>query len=329
MFYETEIGGREKLGAAVKIINTGGIVAFPTETVYGLGGNALDESAVRKIYEAKNRPADNPFTVHLYDFGQARDIACVTRDAERLFEKFTPGPLTVVLEKKSLIPDAVTAGLPTVGIRIPSHPLGREFLKECDLPVAAPSANMSGRISPTSAEFVYEDMKGRIPLILDGGECEVGIESTVISLASNVPTIFRPGTVTLEQIREILPEAVLFTQSAENSRFPGFGRRHYVPKIPCAVFSGVSAVDKAYDEELFAGGNPVILAKNSDLPLFGGRNKIGLGDAGKEIARNVFRILRECEKTYSRIYIEKLSAEGEEGAVMNRLYGSCEGEVLK
>lgn len=323
----TKIGGYELIGEAAELIRKGEIVAFPTETVYGLGGNALDKNAIEKIYIAKNRPKDNPFIVHVTDVEQADKVAVVTDDAVKLFDKFAPGPITVVLRKRDCIPYEATAGLDTVGVRMPSHPMCREFLRACRLPVAAPSANVSKRVSPTRAEYVYEDMNGRIPLILDGGECQVGIESTVISLCADVPTILRPGIITAEKLIEFLPAVKTHTGEVKTASAPGMKYKHYAPTVPCYMFDGTAAANKYYDIELADGKAPVILAKG-DISRFGGRKAISMGRDGAEIAHSVFALLRECEKKYGFILIEKLSDTGEEGSVMNRIIKSCEGKIL-
>ena len=324
---KTKIGGYDAINEAAELIKRGEIVAFPTETVYGLGGNALDKYAIEKIYIAKNRPKDNPFIVHVTDIEQAQKVAYVSDEAKSLFNKFAPGPITLVLPKKDCVPYEATAGLDTVGIRMPSHPMCREFLKACDLPIAAPSANVSKRVSPTKAEYVFEDMDGRIPLILDGGECQVGIESTVLSLCTDVPTILRPGIITAEKLIEFLPAVRMHTGEVKVAPAPGMKYKHYAPTVPCYMFDGTFAAIRSYDQEVNNGSVPVILAKG-DIERFGSRNAISMGKDGAEIAHSVFALLRECEKKYGFILIEKLSDSGEEGSVMNRIIKSCEGKIL-
>ena len=213
---ETELLNIEKVSpeekaAALKkageIIREGGLVAFPTETVYGLGADALNAEASAKIYAAKGRPSDNPLIVHIHDVDQVYEIASeVPEAAKKVMEKFWPGPLTVILNKKSCVPDGTTGGLKTVAIRMPSHPLARDFIRESGRMIAAPSANTSGRPSPTLASHVYEDMQGRIPLILDGGAVGIGIESTIIDMSTDTPTILRPGYITKDMLEEVLPK---------------------------------------------------------------------------------------------------------------------------
>lgn len=328
MNFNTKVGGAELIDEAVELIKNGEIVAFPTETVYGLGASALDEKAVGKIFEAKNRPKDNPFIIHVSNVDFAESVAYVTEEARRLFSLFSPGPLTIVLKKKPCVPYVATAGLDTVGIRIPAHPMCREFLSRCGLPVAAPSANASKRVSPTKAEYVYDDMRGRIPLILDGGECEVGIESTVLSLAEDVPTVLRPGMVTIEQLAKVLPAVKSHTGIVKVAPSPGMKYRHYAPIVPCYLFDNPNAALKYYDKWSSEGLKPIILTKNSKADFYRKREVAPMGENGREIAHSVFGLLRYCEKKYDRILVEKLSDYGEEGAVMNRLLKSCEGNIL-
>ncbi len=325
--YETRVGGREFTVEAGELIRRGELVAFPTETVYGLGGNALNESAIEKIYVAKNRPKDNPFIVHVTSIEEADEVAFVTKEAEKVFSVFAPGPITVVLKKRDCIPYAATAGLDTVGVRIPSHPICREFLKECRVPVAAPSANLSKRVSPTLAKHVFEDMNGRIPLILDGGNSEVGIESTVLSLTTDVPTVLRPGIITVEKLSEVFKEVRTHTGEIKIAPSPGMKYTHYCPTVPCYMFEEVSNANNFYDAQAKKGLKTVILSK-TEPAAFGDRAVLQMGENGTEIARNVFGMLRECEKKYDFILIEKLADCGEEGAVMNRLTKSTGGKCI-
>ena len=203
-----KVSPEEKAAALKKAgesIREGGLVAFPTETVYGLGADALNAEASAKIYAAKGRPSDNPLIVHIHDVDQVYEIASeVPEAAKKVMEKFWPGPLTVILNKKSCVPDGTTGGLKTVAIRMPSHPLARDFIRESGRMIAAPSANTSGRPSPTLASHVYEDMQGRIPLILDGGAVGIGIESTIIDMSTDTPTILRPGYITKDMLEDFL-----------------------------------------------------------------------------------------------------------------------------
>ena len=202
----TEImDGEQAIARGAERIRGGDVVAFPTETVYGLGADAFDRDAIRKIYAAKGRPSDNPLIVHVADKSQIDELArTVSLQARTVIDAFMPGPITIILPRAACVPDCVTAGLDTVGIRMPAHPVAQAFLRACGTPVAAPSANRSARISPTSARHVYEDMQGRIGLIIDGGACDVGIESTIVDLSGDTPIILRPGAITPQMLADAL-----------------------------------------------------------------------------------------------------------------------------
>lgn len=214
--------GEDAIEKGAALIASGEVVAFPTETVYGLGADAFNESAVKKIFAAKGRPSDNPLIVHIADVsGLDGLVEDVSDGAKAVMEKFMPGPITVIMKKSANVPLSVTAGLETVGIRMPSHMVARAFIKRCGTPIAAPSANRSTHISPTSAEHVFEDMDGRIPLIIDGGECEVGIESTILDMSTGVPTILRPGAITAEMLAGVLGAVKTFTGKVVVAKAPG------------------------------------------------------------------------------------------------------------
>ncbi len=225
---------------AASLIRAGRLVAFPTETVYGLGANALDPAAVRRIFEAKGRPSTSPLIVHVSTIEMARGLVTAwPESAERLAERHWPGPLTLVLPKQSAIPDEVTAGLPTVGIRIPAHPVALELIERAGLPIAAPSANRFTELSPTSAEHVRSSLGDRVDMILDGGSTPVGIESTVLSLAAERPVLLRPGMISREEIEEITgPVDVMKTGGEEAHPAPGMHARHYSPKTTLVLVHG-------------------------------------------------------------------------------------------
>lgn len=229
------------LAKAAALLQRGELVAFPTETVYGLGANALRGSAVAKIFAAKGRPCDNPLIVHVCSMEQMKLLGIWNPYAQQVFDAFMPGPITMVLKKQPHIPSEVTAGLDTVGLRFPEHP-GAQALIRLAGPIAAPSANLSGRPSPTEAAHVYRDLAGRIPLILDGGPCGVGVESTVLSLAGT-PTLLRPGGVTLEQLRAVLPNVQVHQSVLENVHLdsvasPGMKYKHYAPSARVVLIAG-------------------------------------------------------------------------------------------
>ena len=234
----------ESLSLAADLLARGELVAFPTETVYGLGANALNREAVLSIFAAKGRPADNPLIVHVWNRAQLDDLCEVTPVARRLMDAFWPGPLTILMEKKEAVPAEVTAGLPTVAVRMPSHPVAAAMLKACNLPIAAPSANRSGKPSPTTARHVLEDMDGRIPLILDGGSCEVGLESTVLDICHGKPCILRPGGVTRAMLEAVLGEVDVAgsvlrpLQKGETALSPGMRYRHYSPDGQVTLVEG-------------------------------------------------------------------------------------------
>ena len=235
----------ETYALAAEILKSGGLVAFPTETVYGLGANALDRDAVLSIFSAKGRPADNPLIVHIHDRKQLEPLCEIPERALPLMDAFWPGPLTILCTRKPAIPDQVTAGLPTVAVRMPSHPVARAMLEACALPIAAPSANSSGRPSPTTAAHVLEDMNGKIPLIIDGGMCDVGVESTVLDLCHGDPVILRPGGVTREMISGVLNCEVSIAGSVlrplrenEKALSPGMRYRHYAPHAVVTLVQG-------------------------------------------------------------------------------------------
>ena len=232
----------EDLARAGKILQSGGLVAFPTETVYGLGANGLDAEACAKIYEAKGRPSDNPLILHGCDRARVDTIAAeVPPMAERLLAAFCPGPITLILKRKDIVPDRITGGLDTVGIRMPEHMVARAMIRAAGVPVAAPSANISGRPSPTTAASVLRDMRGRIPLILDGGPCHFGVESTIVDCTGPVATILRPGAITREMLAEVLGGVKLdpaIVGAKVVPKAPGMKYKHYAPNAPMTLLEG-------------------------------------------------------------------------------------------
>lgn len=241
----TSSDGADKYQKAAELLKDGQVVGMPTETVYGLAGSAYSPSAVKKIFEAKGRPQDNPLIVHISEFSQIYDLVSeVPETALKLAKEFWPGPLTIILPKSDKVPLCVTGGLETVAVRCPSHPIARNLIKYCGLPLAAPSANLSGKPSPTKAEHVYKDLNGRIPLIIDGGECEEGVESTVITLVPETPMLLRPGNVTLSELKRVLgkvdvSDAVLNPlKEGEKVSSPGMKYKHYSPEADITVIRG-------------------------------------------------------------------------------------------
>lgn len=230
----------QNLDRAARILRDGGLVALPTETVYGLGANALDATAVARIYEAKGRPSTSPLIVHVATIPMAKDLALHwPPQADSLAERYWPGPLTMVVPKRAVVPDIVTAGLPTVALRMPSHPVALELIRRAGLPIAAPSANRFTQLSPTTAGHVRASLGSAVDLILDGGPCEVGIESTVVSLAGPEPVLLRPGMVSLEEIEQVLGRSVAVAGKVEGAHpSPGMHERHYSPRTPVHLVRG-------------------------------------------------------------------------------------------
>ena len=319
---------------ASKILKDGGLVAFPTETVYGLGANALDREAVLSVFAAKGRPADNPLIVHIHDRNQLEPLCDVPEQALPLMDAFWPGPLTILCRKKDRIPDQVTAGLPTVAVRMPSHPVALAMLQACGLPVAAPSANSSGRPSPTTAAHVMEDMNGRIPLIIDGGMCDVGVESTVLDLCHGEPVILRPGGVTREMISRVLNCEVFVAGSVlrplrenETALSPGMRYRHYAPHAVVTLVEGpadhvVPLLRKLCREQEMLGKKSCVLCFSEHVSALSDcrPHDIGSSASPSEIAHRLFDILRRLdEEDMEMVFSEVIPPEGVGLAVMNRL----------
>lgn len=331
---------KDKIKIAAEIIKNSGLVAFPTETVYGLGGNALDEHVARKIYTAKGRPQDNPLIVHIYSLLQLDQLVKeIPSRAAALMDKFWPGPLTIIFYKKDIVPFGTTGGLDTVAIRMPAHPVALELIKESGVPIAAPSANISGRPSPVCARDVAEDLSKRIEMILDGGPASVGVESTVLDLSEEVPMILRPGGVTLEELEDILGRVDLDPGLApgEKPRSPGQKYRHYAPKASMTVISGsiehqVKTI-RELAEQMVANGSKVgIMATAQTRHRYTKGYIISVGDrtAPLTISSNLFTILRKFDRLkVDSILAESISEEGIGLAVMNRLYKAAGYNVLK
>ena len=323
----------ESLERAGELIRAGELVAFPTETVYGLGANALDERAVKSIFEAKGRPGDNPLIVHISAIEQLAPLIRVapSEKAWALMDACWPGPMTLIFPKSDAVPMAVTAGLDSVAIRFPAHPAARALIDAAQRPIAAPSANRSGRPSPTTAGHVMEDMDRRIPLILDGGPCAVGLESTVIDMTGDIPRILRPGGVTPERVAEIcggvrVDDAVLRPlKDGERPRSPGMKYRHYAPKGQLTIVRGepkavVNKIKSLYDEALSRGQKPLILALSPHIPEYAPRQTISLGEDAAGMAHALFNALRDADALGAEVlFSEAVPNDGVGLAVMNRL----------
>ena len=318
------------LTVAGKYVREGKLVAFPTETVYGLGANAYDVEAVKRTYVAKGRPSDNPLIVHVFCKEQIFDVAReVNDDALKIIDELMPASLTIVLPKKKAISDVITAGLDTVAIRMPSSVEAREFLKYAEVPVTAPSANLSGRPSPTTWQRVQEDLNGKISAILCGQPCNVGIESTVLDLSGKQPLILRPGVVTPQAIEAVLNKKVgVVTNPKSKVNSPGVRYKHYAPKVDMVldVSGDVGKLARYYDELVASGRNPVLLVENPQL--FGGRNAVCIGVTDEEVARNLFENLRILEKKFDYIIASYTSATPFAKSILNRLVRSAGNNII-
>lgn len=320
----------EGLERAVELIKGGDVVAFPTETVYGLGANALDKEAVKKIFLAKGRPMDNPLIIHIADKTMIDELAIdISSQARAVIEAFMPGPITVILKKADCVPDEVSAGLATVGIRFPFHSVAQKFIKACGLPICAPSANTSTKISPTSAKHVFEDMQGKIPLILEGGDCQVGIESTIIDMSGDTPTILRPGAVTPQMLASVLGEVKTFSGEIVVAKAPGMKYRHYAPSCEMVVATSLDNAVKSYKERKI--NNPVILAKSdyiASLKKILDCNYIDLGINDSDVMRNIYSAMHEAQEKYGYIICQDFGDEGVAKSIMNRIEKASGGKRI-
>jgi L-threonylcarbamoyladenylate synthase len=334
----------DKLDQAASIIKDGGLVAFPTETVYGLGANALDSDAVSRIFQAKGRPSDNPLIVHIAD---KEDVDKLAKEkpgcTDALISAFWPGPLTLIFKKRPFIPERVTAGLDTVAIRMPSHPVALALIKAAGKPIAAPSANRSGKPSPTLASHVIEDLSGRIEAIVDAGSASVGLESTVLDITTDPPMILRPGGITPDQLLLVLKEVavdrsiVRKPDSTMKPRSPGMKYTHYSPKAEVVVIEGDAQQASPKIIELAetaerSGKRVGIMATDETAAGYVGYTVISSGNRHNPgtIASNLFRVLREFDKIgVDIIFAEGIRPEGIGLAVMNRLNKAAGYNIIK
>ena len=306
---------------AARLIQAGEVVAFPTETVYGLGGNARDPIAIQKIFAAKERPADNPLIVHIAQTEDLDGIADeVNNNAKKLMEKFWPGPLSLVLKKHVSIPNITTAGLGTVVVRLPRHSIAQALIRAAGVPIAAPSANRSGRLSPTRASHVIKDLDGRIPLIIDGDDIEYGLESTIVDCTIEPPTILRPGSVTLEQLQSIVPN-IYIADTTHPLKSPGMKYRHYSPTAPIILFCGEpekTAIAMKQHAKESSANKTAALWHTGDTPVVSHTQK--LPRAAEQAAPLLFSSLRLIDKpNVSKILVQGYSEAGVGAAIMNRL----------
>lgn len=326
---------------AGELLKSGALVAFPTETVYGLGANALDEKAAAKIYAAKGRPSDNPLIVHIADM-ESLDLITkeIPKAAVKLAEKFWPGPLTMVFQKSAAVPYGTTGGLNTVAVRMPSHPIALEMIRCGGGYIAAPSANTSGRPSPTMAEHVAEDMDGIIPMILDGGPVGIGIESTIVDLTEEIPTILRPGFITKEMLEEVVGEVQidkgLFADSKTPPKAPGMKYRHYAPKAELVIIEGnaeavVEKINALTEENELKGIAVGIIGTEESVQYYrkGLVKSIGTRSDELTISSHLYGILREFDESDVKIIYSESFAEGAMGsAIMNRLLKAAGHRVI-
>jgi L-threonylcarbamoyladenylate synthase len=328
---------------AGQLIAAGELVAFPTETVYGLGGDALRPEASGRIYAAKGRPSDNPLIVHIADF---KDMERVAREippqAQKLADAFWPGPLTMIVWKSDAVPEATTGGMETVAVRMPDHPVALELIRRSGCLIAAPSANTSGRPSPTEAAHVAEDLSGRIAMILDGGPVGIGIESTIIDLTEETPMVLRPGYITPEMLGEVLGEEVIIdpgiiaADDTKKPKAPGMKYRHYAPKADMVIVDGpqdavVAKINELAQQKRAGGKKVAVIATEETKENYEADVVLCIGARSDEeaIAQHLYRILRECDELeVDAIYSESFQTPRMGQAIMNRLLKAAGHTVL-
>ncbi len=334
----------EELKEAAQILQEGGLVAFPTETVYGLGANALDEEAAKKIYAAKGRPSDNPLIAHISSPEELEPLVLEIPDmAKKLMDLYWPGPLTMVFKKKAIVPYGTTGGLDTVAVRMPSDPVARTLIRLAGVPVAAPSANSSGRPSPTTADHVWQDMAGKIEMIVDGGPVGIGLESTIVDVTGPVAMILRPGAITVEMVREALGEAQIDPaimgpmKEGEHPKAPGMKYRHYAPKAPLTLVEGemeqvVRTINRLAKEALKEGKKVGIICTDETRSCYpaGMIQSIGIRAREETVAHNLYAVLREFDDLGADvIYSESFPDDQMGQAIMNRLTKAAGYHVIK
>ncbi len=345
MYYNwEEKTNTDELKVVCNLIKNGELVIFPTETVYGIGANALDENAVGKIFAAKGRPSDNPIIVHLADKRKIEDIAQnITEVEQKLIDNFMPGPFTLILEKKDVIPDIVTAGQSSVAIRIPDNIIARGIITYAGVPVAAPSANISGKPSGTNIKDIRKELEGKVSAIVDGGPTKIGLESTVVKVVNEIPVILRPGAITPEEIDEVIGNVIIdgnvfkkvdYSAKVES---PGMKYKHYSPNTKCKLIYCEDDLDQIFYLKKYVKeykGNVVIIGfkEHEEKLLVSEGRFISVGSQYnyEEIARNIFSALRKADEIKPEIIlIEGLKKEGMGLAIMNRLLRTCEYDYIE
>ena len=334
---------KNEIKKQAELIKEGKTVIFPTETVYGLGANALDDEAVRKIFIAKGRPQDNPLIIHV----STKEISGLVKDvpevAQKIIDKFWPGPLTVILEKKDIIPNVTSANLNTIGIRMPNSEIALKLIELAERPIAAPSANISGRPSPTEVERCVEDLNGRVDYIIGGESSDIGVESTIVDCTVNPPLVLRPGGITLEMLKEINPEIELdkALKSKPNDDFkpkaPGMKYKHYAPNAHLKIIKGknektIEIINEIVENYIEKGNDIAILTTNENLNKFNNGKVISLGSENdlKEIAKNLFEALRKCDDLgVQYILCQGFEENGVGLAIMNRLNKAAGYDILE
>ncbi|MDO4614197.1 MAG: L-threonylcarbamoyladenylate synthase [Lachnospiraceae bacterium] len=343
---DPEVIDEDILRSAGEIIQAGGLVAFPTETVYGLGGDALNPDASRKIYAAKGRPSDNPLIVHIADLSHLTPLVKgdIPEKAKLLADHFWPGPLTMIFEKTKLVPDETSGGLPTVAVRMPSHPAAAAFITAAGGYIAAPSANLSGRPSPTEAAHVIEDLDGRVEMILDGGRVDIGLESTIVDFTEEIPIILRPGFISLEMLKEVLGEVRvdpgILSEAEEKHirpRAPGMRYRHYAPKAPLTIVEGpeeqvirrINALVLQYQQE---GKKTGVMVSGENISRYHADVVKNMGSRSEDvtIAQSLFSALREFDSEgIDVIFSESFDTPRMGQAIMNRLLKAAGHQVIQ
>lgn len=322
----------EIINKAARILKKGGLVAFPTETVYGLGANGLNAEACRKIYEAKGRPSDNPLILHIGDIKQLYDIVVdIPDNAKKLIDSFWPGPMTGIFNKSNIVPSSVCGGLNTVAVRFPSNETAKKLILASGVPLAAPSANTSGKPSPTKAEHVQHDMNGKIDMIIDGGECDFGIESTIVDFTEKIPVILRPGAITKEMLENVVGKIVFdkavysLLSGGEKPKAPGMKYKHYAPEADIVLVNGsaenvVKKINSLLSEDFKNGLKSGVMCRESNLKLYNSKFVLSFGNSADTAGKVLFDNLRKFDDiSINKVYSETFDESNVGMAVMNRL----------